>query len=804
MTHNPATAVAFLQNMHPHDLWLISAFPVDRTSTKYSNRTATFQAGEEKQLVEFLEAHSGGSHNIYFSVNPPVGPMTKKAQRVDIERMTFLHVDLDPSAGEPVAIERERILAQVTTNLPDGVPPPTMIVDSGGGYWAFWRLEDAFDIEGSSERYEEAKLWNLQLELLFGADSCHNVDRIARLPGTVNYPDAKKASKGRTARLSTVFESNRSSFKLSEFTKAPQVQAASGFSSGKTVTISENVQRVMDLAKELPASVPNWCKVVIAQGKDPDDETRFVKPGSSEVNRSDALFYTVCELVRNQVSDDMIYAIITDPDWAISASVIDGSNGRGDRYARRQIERAHEFAVDPQLADLNNRYAVVQNAGNGKCKIIYEDVRTHRLVQQAPADFRAFYSNKFIEIPTSSGAVARIPLGKWWFEHSMRRSFRSIDFLPGEEVAADVYNLWRGFAYEALPGGSCDLYLDHVREVICSGDPVIYDYLLNWMAQAVQKPSQPGHTAIVMRGSQGAGKGTFAKTFAKLFGHHGKQITDAKHLVGSFNAHLRDCIVLFADEAIAAGNKQHESMLKTMVTEETLMVELKGVDASVERNYLHVIMASNAEWVVPTGTDDRRFVMLDVSDDHVMDANYWAALNSQLRNGGYQALLHTLLTRDLSGFDPRRRPQTDALQDQKQRSFDPQAQWWFSVLQEGTLSEVSLADGALFPSGTLTYEYNVTRPHGERISVNAMHAFMMKVAPRTTYLRQATQGEVDTGKMEMPQRHPYTGEDKTTSRPMVFHLSTLANLRVQFDDTHGGPYDWHDVSAIVGQAPEVF
>jgi len=790
--------------MHPHDLWLVNAFPVDRSSD-LKPAAATFEMGEEEQLTAFLESVSGGGYNVYFSVNPPVGRMGKKAQRTDIERMTYLHVDLDPRAGEDPDAERRRILDLLTVRLPEGVPKPTVVVDSGGGYWGFWRLDDPVPIEADEAKYEEAKLYNLQLELLFGADSCHNVDRIARLPGTVNYPNRQKLGKGRVARQSEVVEVNAVSYPLAAFTKAPQLApATSGFSSGKTVEISENVERVQDLEKELPASVPAWCRCVIAQGRDLDDPTRFAKPGNpGEIDRSDALFYVVCELVRNDVSDDMIYAIITDPDWAISASVLDGSNGRGTRYARRQIERAHEFAVDPQLADLNNRYAVVQNAGSGRCKVIYEDPDSGLLVYQSPADFKLFYANQVVEIPTAKGAM-QIPLGKWWFEHNMRRSFRSIAFQPGAEVGSNVYNLWRGFAYDAVPGGSCDLYLDHVREVICAGDQVIYDYLINWMATAVQQPDQPGHTAIVLRGSQGAGKGTFAKTFSRLFGQHGKQITDAKHLTGNFNAHLRDCIVLFADEAIAAGNSKNEGVLKALVTEESMLVEAKGVDSTVERNYLHVIMASNADWVVPVGLDDRRFVMLDVSSTHVMDANYWSALNAQLRAGGYEALLHFLLTRDLTGFDPRTRPTTDALQDQKQRSFEPMAQWWYSVLQEGDVAEHPLTDGLCYPSSSLAYEYNVTRNSNERVSVYVMRCFLEKAMPRTFNARQITQREVDEHKLPEPQRHPYTGEVKDTVRPTVFDLAPLAELREQFDDTHGGPYEWAEPRKIDAPEQEVF
>jgi hypothetical protein len=37
--------------MHPHDLWLVNAFPVDRTSSKHSPQAATFRMGEEEGLT---------------------------------------------------------------------------------------------------------------------------------------------------------------------------------------------------------------------------------------------------------------------------------------------------------------------------------------------------------------------------------------------------------------------------------------------------------------------------------------------------------------------------------------------------------------------------------------------------------------------------------------------------------------------------------------------------------------------------------------------------------------------------------
>jgi hypothetical protein len=195
--------------------------------------------------------------------------------------------------------------------------------------------------------------------------------------------------------------------------------------------------------------------------------------------------------------------------------------------------------------------------------------------------------------------------GSWWLKSPHRRQYHGLTFAPGRDVEG-FYNLWRGFAVQAIPG-DCSMYLTHLKDVICKGNDQYFVYLISWMARAVQQPDSPGQVAVVLRGAQGTGKSFFAKVFGQLFGRHFLQVSDPKHLVGSFNAHLRDCVILFGDEAFFAGDKSHESVLKTLITEENMQIERKGFDVEQSPNYTHLIMASNSQWVVPAGANERRF-----------------------------------------------------------------------------------------------------------------------------------------------------------------------------------------------------
>jgi hypothetical protein len=226
---------------------------------------------------------------------------------------------------------------------------------------------------------------------------------------------------------------------------------------------------------------------------------------------------------------------------------------------------------------------------------------------------------------------------------------------------------------------------EHIAEILAEGSAEQLDYIMRWSAWAVQHPGERAEVSLVFRGDKGSGKGTFAHTMRRLFGQHGLHISNSKHLVGAFNAHLRNCLFLFADEAFWAGDKQGESVLKALITEPVLMIEQKGVDATQWRNRVHLIMAANAEWVVPASHDERRYAMFNVSNKRLQNETYFNKLYDELENGGLEAMLYDLLRAKLGDWHPRKIPHTEALREQKIRSMTNLQEWWEQLLQEATI-----------------------------------------------------------------------------------------------------------------------
>jgi hypothetical protein len=328
-----------------------------------------------------------------------------------------------------------------------------------------------------------------------------------------------------------------------------------------------------------------------------------------------------------------------------------------------------QAATDPDLVEMNDKYAVVKVGGKTRVVFLEENLTYPGCkvpVYSSISDFCAFHAKRKKVVVDGNGDERKIGIGRWWINHEQRRQYDGIVYAPGADAKAThgKLNLWTGFSCASVKG-SCALYLAHLRDNICSGVEAHFQYLLNWMAYAVQYPDRPGEVAVVMRGKEGVGKGVAAREFGRLLGSHYRHISQAGHLTGHFNAHLQQCSVLFADEASFAGDRSHESILKALITEDTLMIEPKGVDPFAVRNCLHLIMSSNNDWVIPAGADARRYFVLGVPDAKKQDHAYFAAIAREMDEGGREALLYHLLDRDLSSFNLRDVPQTDALADQK-------------------------------------------------------------------------------------------------------------------------------------------
>ncbi|MBF0359265.1 MAG: hypothetical protein HQL70_11735 [Magnetococcales bacterium] len=344
--------------------------------------------------------------------------------------------------------------------------------------------------------------------------------------------------------------------------------------------------------------------------------------------------------------------------------------------------------ADAMIPVLNEKFAAVMI--NGSFQIMEPDnidpaTGYNRIIFYAASALEKLYGNQSVSICARDDKKLINPI-TYWMTHTARRTYLGIVFVPTGVVPDDYYNTWQGYAVTSKKG-SIRLFLRHVKMVIANGDDEVYQYIIGFLADAVQMPEQRPGVVLALLGQQGTGKGIFVQYVGRIFGRHFLHVSKSSQFTGKFNSHLMEAALLFLDEAFWAGDKASEGTFKAMVTEPTMMVEQKYMNPIAIRNHLRIIMASNSSWMAPAGLEDRRVFAVEVSAKKRGNRAYFRALADEMENGGVEALLGYLLAYDLSEIDIRDFPRTDALKEQKIHSMSQVDQFWLSRLESGFLLE---------------------------------------------------------------------------------------------------------------------
>lgn len=346
-------------------------------------------------------------------------------------------------------------------------------------------------------------------------------------------------------------------------------------------------------------------------------------------------------------------------------------------------ETSNFITKDDVTEEMNRQHAAVTLGG--KFAVLCEENvpgEGHEIHFMSLPDMRFAYANKCVDVKNGD-SVKNVNPVNIWLKHPDRREFKGVCFEPGIETQG-YYNLYKGFGVEPKKGDT-RLYHEHGRNIICAGDDALFEWKMDWKADLIQNPGgdRPG-TAIVYKGKQGVGKGADIHPFKKILGQHFKHVTGQEQFTGRFNSHLKDGLLCFVDEGYWAGSKQSEGRLKGLITESSTLLELKFKDAVFIKNHIRLVIASNSEWVVPAGMEERRMCVLDVSEDRRGDRSYFKRLFKWIEGPGPAALLYELLNREIKS-DLRTIPRTEALLDQILQSLDSVGKFWVSRLYEGII-----------------------------------------------------------------------------------------------------------------------
>ena len=405
------------------------------------------------------------------------------------------------------------------------------------------------------------------------------------------------------------------------------------------------------------------------------------------------------------------------------------------------IEQYKElWAEDWVVKELNKKHAIIHI---DQTYILTEKTDLYGnpdFTIESRASFRHFYEDERIINSRGKGCCK----ADIWLRSPERRKYEGIVFDPSiVGHRGKYYNIWKGFA--RLPQqGVESKYWAHVRDNICSENLEHYRYVRKWLAYIFQHPDIV-HTALVLCGSQGVGKNSFVEPLGVIFGDHYVLLSSMEELVSHFNYHLKNAVLIHANEALWGGHKKDLGKVKTMITEQECLIESKGKDRIMVKNFKHLILSSNEDWPVHIDRDDRRFFVLSVSDAHKEDIEYFKAIQNELDSGGYEALLYDLLNEDLKEFDPRKFPHSSAAFDIKMRSESSVSRFIYDALANGTFDSEGDEDtwAEIIPKQDLYAFYKGWCMENEetKLQQNIFGASLKKIIPGLSYCRQMFGGK---------------------------------------------------------------
>ncbi|MBI1360554.1 MAG: hypothetical protein GC155_09785 [Alphaproteobacteria bacterium] len=432
------------------------------------------------------------------------------------------------------------------------------------------------------------------------------------------------------------------------------------------------------------------------------------------------------------------------------------------------VETGAEYEDDGWISYMNARNGVAL-LGATAC-IASVDEASGKVAFLPERSFHLLYRNK--RVPVGDHGKTE-PVSQWWLRQKKRHQFANVVFRPGEKTPRDVLNLWRGWGVETK-AGDCSLILDHMLDVICSDNRTYFDYLIKWCGHMVQNPLDKPGVAVVLQGDEGVGKDIFGYYLGRIVGKSYVNITKGESALSKFNAQMETCHLMHVEEGFFAGDRKAVNELKGMVTVEHVRIERKGLDAYLVDNYARFLITSNEERVVDASQGARRWFALKVPNTKKDDTAYFKALRAEMNGEGPGALLHYLLNLDLTGFNVRDVPQTEALAALKVASFKPEMQWLRDALDSGDFGEGCTIHGdwSQGPAWVYCHEmraacraYLRERNRLADISDKAIYTLLEKNLPGFKHTKE-------------------TG--KSNGRERIFRFARLGECRARFEGTHDG------------------
>jgi len=641
-----------------------------------------------------------------------------KPTKLDINGLRAWGVDLDPDPKDPTKTAKpvkeifrryrmlsvfgdknRKLVAQIAYILQEIVDPvmtgqrgliPTLLIFSGRGIQMIWFADKMYGLKSDNNRSVHTTRWEgygRALIAQIGGDAVFNIDRLLRLPGYTN---------SKTGFLARVLEDTEN-----RYTPA-QMFAAYGEPPAITVNNKEGVN---------PAEFKDvdWKKVYSTiEEFDLDDVllgalTEDIKRDAELENLIDGTPLVGQYDTSGSGFDVKLIGSLKrkgyEPEQAFQVAMI-AKGGSGPKHALQNDSRYFQRCWANSAGDTNTTpesdfnaldYSkepepIVQTQTNPTKahKLIVDNYHfvatSNRVIHNRTGDFfdiRGFDA-KFSA--THTGGRDGLPKASALLV-AAKKQVDKLTWMPG----ADQVFIRRGLTY-------FNLYIPETPDVTVEftpGSTGVYhkaaawtipqeehrETLMDHMAYSLQFPGNKINWHPCLYSTvEGSGKDTVLEAIVGAVGRHNSSSVEMKNLIKEFNSALRFKKIVCINEVMSfSEGKAVSNALKPILASppHTLQINVKYEPEFEQPNVASIYMTSNSKRPVHVSSMDRRMWFIHCREQ-MMPKELADEIWEWFNNGpGHQLMYQELMARDVSKFDPARRPASEVLMaDHKNMQMD--------------------------------------------------------------------------------------------------------------------------------------
>lgn len=528
-----------------------------------------------------------------------------------------LFADIDTREGPHDGTPPEKLPADANEALKliaeAKLPPPTLLISTGGGAHAHWCYGTPAMILTPEERAAEKMLSKAIQKRLrdtfdahgYGLDKTHDLARVCKAPGSLNYKTAPEAKPVRLIHQGERYDRAE----LAAMLDPELAMAARGVPGAGKGTLAAMIRAEAAKARQ-------------ASGKTKPDEFAPVLAGCGFVQH--------CDASQEQLPEPWWYKMI-----GIVARTVDGRRwvhemskrhpGYSFEETEAKIDHAREAATGPTWCST----VAEEFEGCARCPFrasirtpltLANQDRAMIAIQQGAVfvvkgrSYLHLASGEKLDPEEFADSIAakigKNPHSKMMLSKTMpkvmHRDYRAgvAQLILPEPDGTFAVNLWqRGGVIPAA--GDHQPILDFFARFL--PDKPSHDHVLQYLAHLIQSPGEKIEHGIIVTGGFGTGKGTLHRIISSIFGDKNARKIEGVELGETYTARLVDAQVLMIEEAHHGERLEVFEKTKELLTAEFFYAHDKHVRRFRGRTPRGMFLASNdaAPIVLPRG--DRRW-----------------------------------------------------------------------------------------------------------------------------------------------------------------------------------------------------